>query len=67
MTCTCKTAHPSLVETFVREGFFPPSMKNWRAYRIEYGFECSCPEGIIFLPRYVDPGTVERAMYAEDN
>ncbi len=52
-------AHPSLVEQGVREDFFPPSMKGWRAYRIEYGFECACPEGIIYLPPGADPDQLE--------
>jgi hypothetical protein len=34
-------------------------MKDYRRFRIEYGFECSCPEGVIYLPRHVDPQIVE--------
>jgi hypothetical protein len=26
----------------------------WRRYRLEYGFECKCPEGTIYLPPWVD-------------
>ena len=33
--------------------------KGLRRFRIEYGFECSCPEGLIYLPDDVDPDMVE--------
>lgn len=36
---------------------------GWRRYRIEYGHECSCPEGIIYLPRDVDSEDVEQLFY----
>lgn len=32
---------------------------KWRRYRMEYGFECSCPEGTIYLPQEIDPDIVE--------
>lgn len=38
--------------------------RGWRMYRIEYGFECSCPEGVIFLPPGVSPEKVE-ALFGE--
>lgn len=31
----------------------PPSLKGWRRFRIEYGFECGCPEGLIYLPPHL--------------
>lgn len=24
-------------------------LSGWRRFRIEYGFECSCPEGVIYI------------------
>lgn len=59
MACTCRETYPSLVEQAVREDFLPPSMEGWRCYRIEYGHECSCPEGLVFLPPDVDPQRLE--------
>ena len=51
---------PRLTEEFIlRYDYLPGGMKGWRRYRIEYGFECSCPEGIIYLPPQVDPDEVE--------
>ena len=51
---------PSLTEEMIlREDFLPGSMRGWRRFRIEYGFECSCPEGVIYLPPSVDPDVVE--------
>jgi len=40
----------------------PGSMKGWRQFRIEYGFECSCPEGVIWLPLHVDPDVIENLI-----
>lgn len=37
----------------------PKAMKGWRCYRIEYDFECLCPDGEIWLPSNVDSGRVE--------
>jgi hypothetical protein len=37
----------------------PNHMRDMRRYRIEYGFECSCPEGVIHLPKNVNPDTIE--------
>lgn len=59
MTCSCTTVEPVLVEELVRDDFLPPAMKGWRRYRIEYGFECSCPEGVIYLPPLACADTVE--------
>lgn len=58
--CSHKTTHPSLVEECIQNyDALPPSLKGWRRYRIEYGFECSCPEGIIYLPPHVDADIIE--------
>ena len=38
------------------------AMKGWRCYRIEYGYECSCPEGVIWLPPDVVPEVVEEFL-----
>lgn len=32
---------------------------GWRCYRIEYGSECGCPEGRVWLPRRIDPDKFE--------
>ena len=37
----------------------PEKMYGWRRYRIEYGFECSCPEGTVYLPPDVDADKLE--------
>ena len=37
-------------------------MHDWRMFRIEYGFECACPEGSIWAPKHIDPDTLERAI-----
>ena len=34
----------------------------WRMFRIEYGFECGCPEGTIWTPIGVDPDKLEEAL-----
>ena len=34
----------------------------WRMFRIEYGFECGCPEGRIWTPLTVDPDKLEAAL-----
>lgn len=43
-------------EAILNDDFVPEYMKGgkWRRYRIEYGFECSCPEGVIYLPARFD-------------
>ena len=32
-------------EAVLNESILP----GWRRFRIEYGFECACPEGIIYI------------------
>ena len=60
MTCF-HAVYPTLTEMGVLS---PPEgpLKGYRMYRIEYGFECSCPEGIIWLPGTVDPRVVEKML-----
>jgi len=36
--------------------------RQWRRYRIEYGYECSCPEGTVYLPPHVDPDQLENFL-----
>ena len=63
MTCTCTTTHPSLVEEMIMNpDALPPSLREWRRYRIEYGHECSCPEGLIYLPSHVDADKIEELL-----
>ena len=40
----------------------PGALRGWRRYRIEYGFECSCPEGLIYLPAHIDPDKIEELL-----
>ncbi len=40
----------------------PPSLREWRCFRIEYGFECSCPEGFIYLPPGLNPDMIETLL-----
>lgn len=66
MTCMTHTegpCQPALTEELVlNPNALPGSMKGWRYYRIEYGFECSCPEGHIWLPARVDPQMIEELL-----
>ena len=40
-------------------------LRDWRLYWIMYGEkECDCPEGIIFLPKHVDPNIAETLLSA---
>ena len=51
MTCNHQVSHPSLTEEIIQNyDALPPSLNSWKRFRIEYGFECSCPEGLIYLP-----------------
>ena len=40
----------------------PLATKGWRCYRIEYGFECGCPEGLVWLPPDIDQERVEEFL-----
>ncbi len=64
MACPCNTRnHISLTEEMVlNPNYLPKWMEGWRKYRIEYGFECSCPEGSIVLPPNVDPEKIEEIL-----
>jgi hypothetical protein len=48
---------PSFTEEFILNPDYyqvchmPP---GYRRFRIEYGFECGCPEGVIYTPKDVD-------------
>ena len=60
---TPESIRPSLVEEMIlNDEFLPAGMAGWRRFRIEYGFECSCPEGTIYLPPGVDPDVVETLL-----
>jgi len=51
MVCNCTVSHPSLTEEMILNyAALPPSLNGWRRFRIEYGFECGCPEETIYLP-----------------
>lgn len=61
--CTCETTRPSLTgEAILNYDALPPSLKGWMRYRIEYGFECACPEETIYLPPWVDPDEIEAIL-----
>lgn len=61
--CSHTQSRPSLVEVIImRPEGLPPSLRDWRAFRIEYGFECSCPEGWIYLPPGADQKVIEREL-----
>ena len=59
-------AHSHSVSVHIVEAivFNPPDgpLREWRCYRIEYGHECSCPEGTIWLPPECDVEDAERAL-----
>ncbi len=46
-------------EAILNPSYLPSYMKGWRQYRIEYGFECSCPERSILVPPWVTAEQVE--------
>ena len=53
----------SLTEQLImNENFLPEHMSDMRAYRIEYGFEDSSPEGIIYLPSDINPELIEHIL-----
>ena len=61
--CKCKETRPSLTEEMIQNyDALPPSLYGWRRYRIEYGFECGCPEGTIYLPPDADPDIIEEQL-----
>lgn len=61
--CNHTTSSPTLVEECILNyDALPKSLHGWRRYRIEYGFECSCPEGLIYLPPDVDSDDIEKLL-----
>lgn len=53
----------SLVEEMVmNNSHLPDDMKEWRCYRIEYGFEDSSPEGVVWLPPNADADSFEQGL-----
>lgn len=66
MTCYHTKTRPSLVEECIMNyDALPPSLNGWRRYRIEYGFECSCPEGLIYLPPGANMEIIEDILNGE--
>ena len=54
----------SLTEEMVQNEDAMGMLKGWRRFRIEYGFECSCPEGVIYVPPEIDPARLEEVLCA---
>ena len=53
----------SIVEQMVMNtDHLPQDMKEWRCYRIEYGFEDSSPEGLVWLPPEADANLFEQGL-----
>lgn len=50
---------PSLVEEMIMNEDHMGLLKGWRRYRIEYEFEGSSPEGVVYLPRHIDADDLE--------
>lgn len=57
--------HPQLVEEMIlNTNYNMCHIPGWRRYRIEYGFECGCPEGTVYLPPHADPDELETFLIA---
>lgn len=42
--------HPDATEEIVHyDDEYGGILRGWRRFRIEYGFECACPEGTIYI------------------
>ena len=54
----------SLTEEMVQRPDHMGMLRGWRRFRIEYGFECSCPEGVIYVPPEINPTRLEEALRA---
>lgn len=52
-------------EMIMNYDMLPAYMKGWRRYRIEYGFECGCPEGLIYLPPHIDINDLDKLLNSE--
>lgn len=44
---------------------FAEKFPGLRRFRIEYGFECGCPEGVIYLPAECDPDEIETYLQSK--
>jgi hypothetical protein len=51
-----------MVEAILNYAALPPAMYGWRRHRIEYGFECACPETTIYLPPDFDDASLEKFL-----
>ncbi len=64
MACDCDgQGYIDFIEEMIMNyDLLPKHMKGWRRYRIEYGFECGCPEGLIYLPPEVDIDDLDKVI-----
>lgn len=62
MNCRYHRPPLSFTEEMIQNQDYMGCIKNWRRFRIEYGYECSCPEGTVYLPPSVDPDVLEEFM-----
>lgn len=61
--CTHGRAISLTEEMIMNTDYLPLYMdETWHRYRIEYGFECACPEGVIYLPPNVEPEFIENIL-----
>lgn len=60
--CDCDATPSVTEEAVLNPDALPEKMRNYRAYRVEYGAECSCPEGFLYLPPDVDPEALEALL-----
>lgn len=49
----------SLTEEMILNEDFREKFPGLRRFRVEYGFECSCPEGTIYWPGCMDEDLLE--------
>ena len=54
--------YPHLTEEVIMRDDRMCHIKGWRRYRIEYGFECGCPEGAVYLPADADADQLEATL-----
>ncbi len=59
MRCKFDKRHVSFTEECIQNEDYMGCLKGWRRYRLEYGFECACPEGVIYLPSNIDINLLE--------
>ena len=50
MRCHDQYSTDTTEECIMNDSILP----GWRRFRIEYGFECSCPEGVIYIKDGLD-------------